>query len=60
MNPSGPNVSRYSIRFFKHPDSNVLPSCLASCVGDGAKYPDIEAGTFPKQRLQEIDLLKKS
>jgi isopenicillin N synthase-like dioxygenase len=59
VNPAGPNVSRYSMPFFMHPNSDVVLSCLPSCVGGGAKYPDITAGRFLEQRLQEIGLLKK-
>lgn len=56
VNPSGPNVSRYSMPFFMHPHSDAMLSCLESCKGDGAKYPDIKADAFLKQRLQEIGL----
>jgi isopenicillin N synthase-like dioxygenase len=58
VNPSGPNVSRYSMPFFMHPNSDVVLSCLPSCIGTGAKYPDITAGTFLAQRLREIGLIK--
>lgn len=56
VNPSGPNVSRYSMPFFMHPHSDALLSCLESCKGAGAKYPDITAGAFLRQRLEEIGL----
>ncbi|MHA7870900.1 MAG: isopenicillin N synthase family dioxygenase [Hyphococcus sp.] len=56
VNPDGPNVSRYSMPFFMHPHSDALLSCLDSCRGNGAKYPDITADAFLKQRLQEIGL----
>lgn len=56
VNPSGPNVSRYSMPFFMHPHSNAILSCLDSCRGNGAKYEDITADAFLKQRLQEIGL----
>jgi len=57
VNPEGgPNVSRYSMPFFMHPHSNAMLSCLDSCRGDGAKYTDITADQFLKQRLQEIGL----
>ncbi len=56
VNPSGPNVSRYSMPFFMHPHRDALLSCLESCKGDGAKYPDITAGAFLQQRLSEIGL----
>ena len=58
VNPSGQNVSRYSMPFFMHPDADVMLRCLPSCVGAGAKYPDIRAGTFLEERLRAIGLLK--
>jgi isopenicillin N synthase-like dioxygenase len=58
VNPKGPNVSRYSIPFFMHPNSDVSLKCLPSCVGDGVKYPEITAGAFLSQRLREIGLIK--
>ncbi|MBT8471738.1 MAG: hypothetical protein KJN99_03980 [Marinicaulis sp.] len=56
INPEGPNVSRYSMPYFMHPHSAAILSCLESCKGDGAKYADITADAFLKQRLQEIGL----
>ena len=56
VNPEGPNVSRYSMPFFMHPHPGALLSCLDSCRGDGAKYPDTTAGAFLRQRLEEIGL----
>ena len=56
VNPAGPNVSRYSMPFFMHPHSQANLSCLESCKGAGAKYPDITADGFLKQRLREIGL----
>ncbi len=56
VNPSGPNVSRYSMPFFMHPHSDALLTCLESCKGGGAKYDDITAGAFLNQRLKEIGL----
>lgn len=56
VNPAGPNVSRYSMPFFMHPHSDAMLSCLESCKGDGAKYSDITAHAFLKQRLEEIGL----
>jgi len=60
VNPSGPNVSRYSMPFFMHPNSDVMLRCLPTCVGDGVRFPDIRAGDFLEQRLREIGLLRKS
>ena len=56
VNPDGPNVSRYSMPFFMHPHCEAVLSCLPSCVGDGAQFPDITAGEFLSQRLREIGL----
>jgi isopenicillin N synthase-like dioxygenase len=56
VNPSGPNVSRYSMPFFMHPSVETSLACLPSCLGDGAKYPPIKAGAFLQQRLAEIGL----
>jgi isopenicillin N synthase-like dioxygenase len=58
VNPTSANVSRYSMPFFMHPNSDVMLSCLPSCVGNGAKYTDIRAGVFLEQRLREIGLIK--
>ena len=58
VNPSVENISRYSMPFFMHPDADVVLRCLPSCVGAGARYADIRAGTFLEQRLTEIGLLK--
>jgi len=44
--------------FFVHPNPEAILKCLPSCVGKGAKYPDILANDFLLQRLKEIGLLK--
>jgi isopenicillin N synthase-like dioxygenase len=56
VNPSGPNVSRYSMPFFMHPSVTTSLECLPSCLGAGANYPPITAGEFLAQRLAEIGL----
>jgi len=59
INPQdGTNVSRYSMPFFMHPHPESMLSCLPSCRGAGAKYPDITAHEFLMQRLREIGLTK--
>jgi isopenicillin N synthase-like dioxygenase len=58
VNPVDANQSRYSMPFFMHPNPDVTLSCIESCVGAGAKYPEISAGAFLEQRLQEIGLLQ--
>jgi isopenicillin N synthase-like dioxygenase len=57
VNPAGPNVSRYSMPFFMHPNNDAVLSCLPACVGAGAKYPEISAGALLEQRLAEIGLV---
>jgi len=56
VNPEGPNVSRYSMPFFMHPHPDANLTCIESCKSDGAKYSDITADEFLKQRLKEIGL----
>lgn len=56
VNPQGPNVSRYSMPFFMHPNPDALLTCIPSCRSTGAKYPDILADHFLMQRLKEIGL----
>jgi isopenicillin N synthase-like dioxygenase len=57
VNPAGANVSRYSLPFFVHPRSDIILSCIPSCLGSGARYSDITAGAFLEQRLREIGLI---
>lgn len=59
INPQdGKNTSRYSMPFFIHPHPEAFLSCLPSCKGAGAKYPDISSHDFLMQRLREIGLIK--
>jgi isopenicillin N synthase-like dioxygenase len=59
INPQdGRNESRYSMPFFMHPHPEAILSCIPSCKGEGAKYPDISSHDFLLQRLKEIGLLK--
>jgi isopenicillin N synthase-like dioxygenase len=57
--PEATAKSRYSMPFFMHPHPEAILSCIPSCKGAGAKYPDISAHDFLMQRLEEIGLLKK-
>lgn len=58
INPQdGKNVSRYSMPFFMHPHPEAILSCIPSCKGAGAKYPDISSHDFLMQRLREIGLI---
>lgn len=58
VNPKDATTSRYSMPYFMHPHPEAMLRCLPACVGAGAKYPDILAEDFLKQRLREIGLLK--
>lgn len=58
VNPKGPNVPRYSMPFFMHPNPDAILSCIDSCRGAGAKYEDISSEKFLMQRLQDIGLTK--
>ncbi len=54
VNPSGPNVARYSMPFFMHPASKVRLDGLPSC--GPARFAPITAGEFLDERLKEIGL----
>jgi isopenicillin N synthase-like dioxygenase len=65
VNPAGasdanasnfPNVSRYSMPYFMHPNPDALLTCIPSCKGAGAKYDDILANDFLFERLRDIGL----
>jgi len=56
VNPSGPNVSRYSMPFFVQPRSEVSLACLPSCNHIKMPEPDITAGEYLNQRLKDIGL----
>jgi isopenicillin N synthase-like dioxygenase len=54
------NVSRYSIPFFLHPNSDFLIETLPSCMGAGRenRYPEpILADDYLQERLREIGLI---
>lgn len=56
VNPAGKNQSRYSMPYFIHPHPKALLTCIDSCRGEAALYPDIMAQEFLHQRLREIGL----
>ena len=58
VNPEDADSVRYSMPYFVHPHSEAILSCIATCLGDGAQFPDIKAHDFLKQRLKEIGLYK--
>lgn len=58
VNPAGPNVARYSMPFFMHPNPDAELSIIPSCRGEGEKYPPILANDFLMERLRDIGLTK--
>jgi isopenicillin N synthase-like dioxygenase len=56
--PESSDKPRFSMPFFMHPHPEAMLSCIPSCKGAGAKYPDISSHDFLMQRLREIGLLK--
>jgi isopenicillin N synthase-like dioxygenase len=55
VNPSGPNVSRYSIPFFVHPRADVrLEPMTPESTYDGPVCTPILAGDFLRERLAAI------
>lgn len=60
VNPTGPNIARYSMPFFVHPYSACSLDALPGTVTDDnpKRHPPITAGAFLEQRLREIGLLK--
>jgi len=56
VNPVGPNIDRYSMPFFMHPTPETSLKAIPSCLGDGAKMPEITAGDYLDERLREIGL----
>lgn len=57
VNPDNDTSERYSMPFFVHPHAEASLKCIPSCLGDGEKFPEITAGEFLKERLEEIGLL---
>jgi isopenicillin N synthase-like dioxygenase len=56
VNPSGDNVGRYSMPFFMHPTLKTSLKALPSCLGDGAKFPEVTAGEYLDERLKAIGM----
>jgi len=56
VNPTGPNLSRYSMPFFLHPTLATSLAPLPACRGDGPKWPEVTAGEFLAERLTAIGL----
>ncbi|MBN8552412.1 MAG: isopenicillin N synthase family oxygenase [Caulobacterales bacterium] len=58
VNPSGPNVSRYSIPFFMHPTLATSLDVLPSCRSHAPVPSPITAGELLDERLRAIGLRK--
>jgi len=56
VNSAESHLSRYSMPFFMHPTPETSLAALPSCIGAGARHPEITAGAFLEQRLREIGL----
>ena len=59
--PEQMETARFSIPFFMHPVAEMDLSCLDNCINENhpKQYPDITAGNFLDERLQEIGLKTK-
>lgn len=58
VNPDNSTSARFSMPFFVHPNPEAELKCISTCIGDGEKYPPINAQDFLNQRLEEIGLMK--
>jgi isopenicillin N synthase-like dioxygenase len=56
VNPTGPNVSRYSMPFFLQPRSDVVLEVIDACRGEGEKAAPVTAGAYLNERLKAIGL----
>jgi len=56
VNPDTDSSARFSMPFFVHPHPEATLECLESCIGEGAKYPPINAQEFLFERLKQIGL----
>jgi isopenicillin N synthase-like dioxygenase len=57
INPDESNTARYSMPFFVHPHPEAMLECIASCEGEGAKYPPISSHDCLMERLKDIGLM---
>tara|TARA_B100000925_G_scaffold8886_1_gene6355 strand:+ start:18325 stop:19275 length:951 start_codon:yes stop_codon:yes gene_type:complete len=58
VNPDNSTSARFSMPFFVHPNPEAELKCISTCIGEGEKYPPINAQDFLNQRLEEIGLMK--
>lgn len=59
VNPAEAKTRRLSLPFFVHPRSEIDLSPHPACIkrtGGIARFPDLTAGEYLNQRLQEIGL----
>ena len=54
-------TSRYSIPFFMHPIATMKLNCLKECIDENnpKEYEDTSAGSFLRERLIELGLIKE-
>lgn len=57
INPDESGTARYSMPFFVHPHPEAMLECIASCEGEGAKYPPISSHECLIERLRDIGLM---
>ena len=57
INPDNDSSARFSMPFFVHPHPEATLECLPSCIGEGAKYPPVNAQEFLFKRLKDIGLM---
>lgn len=57
INPEASTDARYSMPFFVHPNPKAMLECIPSCVGEGAKFPPINAHECLLERLKDIGLM---
>lgn len=56
VNPDDDGEARFSMPFFVHPHNEASLKVISSCIGDGEKWPEINADDFLQQRLRENGL----
>jgi isopenicillin N synthase-like dioxygenase len=58
VNPDNSKSARFSMPFFVHPNPEAELKCISTCLGEGEKYPPINAQEFLNERLEKIGLMK--
>ena len=57
INPSESKEARFSMPFFVHPNPKAILECIPSCIGEGAKFPPVNAHDALLERLRDIGLM---